>query len=306
MAGFWPVFSKILSLYLLVVAGYFAGRRLKVRKEGLASLLIYLLTPVVVCEGALKAPLEAQYLGLPFFGAGMSLTAGLLVLWLARKFFVSPNLNLLCFACVSANSGFLGIPVGLALFGSQALSAIVVTMLGMNLIENTFGLYLFARGSFSVRQSLIKVARLPVMYAFAAGLLLNFMKFTPSQAVSELMLSIRGCYSVLGIMLIGLALADLKTFRIEVLLDVSVIAAKFVLWPLLALSIITIDAGLLHILQPETRQILFYMGTLPPAAITVAYATEFGVLPDKAAVTILLPTLLALVIIPLLNLAVFP
>jgi len=39
-------------------------------------------------------------------------------------------------------------------------------MLGINLYEFTVGFYLSARGHFSVRQSLAKIARLPLIYAF--------------------------------------------------------------------------------------------------------------------------------------------
>src|SRR5436305_1501522 len=66
-ALFWTLAQKIFPLYLLIAVGVVGGRYLKIQRETVAELLIYLLVPGVVLWGVLTTPLSVSRLSLPFF-----------------------------------------------------------------------------------------------------------------------------------------------------------------------------------------------------------------------------------------------
>jgi predicted permease len=46
-------------------------------------------------------------------------------------------------------------------------------MFGITLYENTVGFFIVARGRNSIQKSFLKVVKLPTLYAFIAGVLVN-------------------------------------------------------------------------------------------------------------------------------------
>lgn len=288
---------KLLPLYLLIVAGFVAGRALGVRKEVLARLLIYMLLPAVVFHAVTKANLTLEELSLPVVFFCLCTFSAWVAFSLARLKWDAPAPHILAFAGGTANSGYFGIPVGIALFGEQALSLIVLCSFGFTIFENTVGFYLTARGTHSIRESLRKVARLPVVPAFALGVVFNYSGFVLNPGVSELLVSVRGAYSVLGMMMIGLGLADLNSWRIDAAFTAFACAIKFLLWPLMLFSLLSVSGSWFDV---EMRTIMFFMSALPIAANTVAVASLMHTEPEKAAVAVLITTLIALGTIPLI------
>jgi malate permease and related proteins len=292
--------QRLLPLYLLVLAGYMAGRYLRVRKDDFAALLIYFLLPVVVFFAILRAKLELQYLVLPLLFWAVCSVICLVSLFLAGPFYKSPAKNILAMASGNANSGYFGIPVGMALFGEQALSAIVLSSFGFTLYENTVGFYVSARGRHSHSESLSKVLRLPALYAFLAGLLANLagLSFDP---LTDLSVNIRGAYSVLGMMMIGLAIAEQPGFKADLGFAGFACSMKFVAWPLLVALVLFLDNRYFGVFDHDISQVVFFMATLPIAANTVAIAALLKTEPERAAVTVLIITLIALFAVPFCN-----
>jgi predicted permease len=148
------LFAKLLPLYLFVALGFLAARRLHVRKESIAPLLIYMIGPLVTLRGTLSVELEPARLALPFIVYCTCATFCLLGLRLAGRFFASPAKNILAFAAGNSNSGYLGIPVAVALLGEHAFAQAAMISFGFILCESTVGFYVSARGRSSPREAL--------------------------------------------------------------------------------------------------------------------------------------------------------
>ena len=301
MEIFSVLLSKVFVLYLVIVLGYGAGRWLGTRKESVASLLIYILVPVVYMEGALKARLEMQFLVLPLLFFGLCCLASFLIFISSKPVFGSPQCNLLAYAGAICNNGYLGIPLGLALFGDGALPMLVLCGFGITIFEATFGIYVLARGRYSVRDSIIKLLRLPVCYALVLGILLNYLGVELNAPLADLALKFRGAYTVLGMMLIGLAVADMGRTKFDWAFNIFLLGWKFICWPLGVLILLYLDGHFVGLFQGDTRRIIFFISTLPLAASTVVFATLFDIEPEKTSLAVLLSTLLALLAVPLFN-----
>ena len=293
--------GKLLPLYLFVALGFVASRWLAVRKEALAPLLIYMLTPLVVLRGVTAVELDAARLALPFIVFSSCTLICLVALQLASLSFPSPAKNILAFAAGNSNSGYFGLPVAVALLGESAFPQAVMISFGFILYENTVGFYVSARGRGTSREALKKVLTLPTAYAFLLGITLRLLHVEIGGGAAEILTAVRGAYTVLGMMLLGLALGDLRAFRMDGRFLGFALSMKFVVWPLLVITLVAVDHATLHLFDRLARQGLAVAALLPLAANTVAIATLHDAEPDKASLAVLVSTVIAIGLFPVLG-----
>ena len=74
--------------------------------------------------------------------------------------------------------------------------------------------------------------------------------------------------------------------------------ATLPVWPARVGTLVLLDRTVTHCYAPEVHQVMILLAAVPLAANTVAVATELKTEPEKAALAVLLSTLLALVTIP--------
>lgn len=291
---------KLLPLYITVGLGWIAGRFLQASGSHIAGMMLYIVTPSVVFSGVMNAPLSASVILLPFVVFGFCTAIGLTHLVIARGWLNNASANIIPLSVGTGNTGYFGIPVALLLFGEQGLSMYIVCLLGTTLYENSLGFYLAARGRFGIRDCLIKVARLPSIYAFCLAVLLNLSEMSIPSALVPLFDNLRGAYSILGMMIIGISILSFRGLAGDLRFTALAFFGKFVSWPLLALTFWWIDSQWLQIYGLAVYQAVFLISITPIAANTVVIATLLDTEPQQAAGTTLLSTVFALAYIPLM------
>lgn len=274
--------------------GYVAGRTLAVRKESIAPLLIYMLTPLVVFRGAITA--DTRALRLPCIVLSLSVIACLAAHAVARRFFKPSATGILSFSAGNCNSGYFGLPAATAVLGEGAFAQAVLISFGFVLFENTLGFYVAARGRFTVRESVRKLLRLPTLYTFIVGIALHAAGVGLRDDVESVLTTVRAAYGVLGMMLLGLAVADLPSLKLDLRFTSFALASKFLVYPALAAAAM----ALVPLTVFEQRGLML-AALLPIAANTVAYATLFESEPEQVSMAVVLSTLLS----PLLIIAYF-
>lgn len=294
-----PVIYKILPLYLFITLGFVAGKRLQIDKESIAKLLIYVIVPIIIFHGAFSADPTVGLFMVPVTFFILASAICLVTFKIAKHFWSDATPNLLAFGAGTGNTGYFGIPVAVALFGEQSLSFVVFATLGMVLYENTVGFYVTARGHHTPREAIQKILRLPTIYAFLAGLLLHAFFTSTSPVYLDTITLFRGAYSTLGMMLIGLALAQVSIKQIDWRFTTVSLLIKFLAWPALMLGVLWLDGLTLQLFSNEVRAVMLLMTLTPQAVNTISYATVLRTHPEKAAVCVAASTLLALVTIPL-------
>jgi malate permease and related proteins len=291
---------KLIPLYVFVALGFFAGRILSVRKEAIAPLLIYVIMPLVLFRGAITVALEPARLWLPVIVYTLCCTMCLVTTRLGRGCFAEPARHILGFGAGNANSGYFGLPVAVALLGEQAFSQAVMISFGFIFFENTLGFYMAARGRHSKSDALKKVLTLPSAYAFAIGVALRAFHVTLPEETNSAFDAIRGTYTVLGMMLVGLALSDIRSFEKDARFLTVALGAKHVVWPLLVLCVLAVDGMAAHVFDDLARRGLLLASLLPMAANTVAIAAVFDAEPEKTSLAVVISTLLAVILLPAL------
>ena len=291
--------ERLLPLYALILIGYIAGRLLDLHRETVARLVIYVVMPVVVLYAVATTPLSVGNLSLPvvyfLLGSGLSFA----VYGLTRRLWGDSTANVLAFTSGTANTGYFGIPVALAVFGPWSTGLVIFANLGLVLFENGIGFYHVARGQYSLPQALRKFAGLPALYAFALGIILNIAHLPIPPPVANLAEMFRDAYSLLGMMIIGLGLSGMRRLAFDGKFTGIALLVKFAIWPLAISGLLWADHLWVHLLTPQAALIMAFMSFMPLAANTVVFATELRAQPEKAALAVVISTVVALVIVPL-------
>ncbi|MBN2694585.1 AEC family transporter [bacterium] len=296
---FLTLFEKIAPLYIFIILGFIATKKLKTQKESIASILIYIISPTIIFYGTYKAKIELETLSLPLFFLLISILISTTFLKIGDYFYKNNSTkNILAFTSGTGNSGYFGIPVVIALFGDKGFSLAVLSVLGFVLYENTLGFFITARGNFTKKESFIKVIKLPAIYAFSIALLLNLFGIKIHDNIITLIEYFKGAYTLLGMMMIGMGLAHLSLKKIDYKFILLTFFSKFIIWPTIVSIIIFIDKNFTNIYSSDIYSVFKILSVVPLAANTVAIAAELKTQPEKAATAVFASTIFALFYIP--------
>ena len=300
MEIFFTLLLKIIPLYVLIFLWFLSVRVLQVEKESVARLLIYMIAPIVIFLGTYSADITLATLSLPllFFCISSLISLIFLVIWIVVYGKENALRSILAFTAGTGNAWYFGLPVIYALFGEEMFSLAVLSILWFVLYENTLWFFLIAKGKFSLKQSIYKVLKLPTIYAFTLGIALNTYQVEIPASLMSTLENFKWAYVLFWMMIIGMWLWNIKKLSCDYVFTLLSLLAKFVIFPLLVLLVITMDKNLLHFLNKDIYSIMIITAIVPLAANTVALAVEFQVHPEKVTITVLFSTIIALLYIP--------
>ena len=289
---------KLVPLYLLVAIGFVLGRLFEVKGQDLGKLALYVLSPAVVFKGFVAADLHGALLALPFAVFGLCSLVALGLQPLAGRFWRDGRERIASFTSGTGNTGFFGIPACLSLIGPDALPFVVMVSFGATAYENSVGFFTVARSEASVGGAVARVLKYPGLHACWLGALLNLTATKVPASVMQTVEIVSGGYVPVGMMIVGLGLSQIRGLRLDLGFIAFTFLAKFALWPALALGFIWIDSHGPHAFGRVGHQVLLIEALTPMAAVTVVHATLRNIHPDRAAITVALSTLFALVWLP--------
>lgn len=289
--------APLWMLLAFVGLGVICARQLFLDPRPIASLLIYVIAPVTVFRGLVLGGPTPAYLLLTLGVFVIASLVCLLVGRLARPFFAAEEASLLAFSAGTANTGYFGLPVAMVLLSPEGVTQYLFCLLGMNLYEFTLGFYVSARGRFSVRESLHKILRLPLIYAFLIALVVSGLSLPLPDALMEGAEVFPPTYTLLGMMIIGMTLGRVRFSELDPRFIGASLAVRFGLWPLVSLGAVLALQATIGIGE-ELALALLLVGVVPLAANLVVVAMELGSRAEKAAVAVLISTLIAPLVMP--------
>lgn len=292
------VFSTVL-LPLVLVAGLAAllGRYGHVDPKPLARVTFYLFNPSLAFVSLATMTVSAQLLGqlvlLKLLVFAIALPTAR---WIAARLKLSAAASsAFTLAVLFANSGNFGLSINDYAFGKAGLTLAVIGYLTDNLLINSVGVYIVARGHASIRQAAAQVLRNPALYAVFLGLAVHELGWqvplplwrgleTLSRATVPTMLTV-----------LGLQLAQLPVARQYWRHSGVVAALRLVVAPLIAI-LLARPLGLTGL----GRQVGI-LQTAPPTAVTASIiATHYDTEPGLVASSVLVTSLLSLITVTLL------
>ncbi len=231
------IFLAVISIYLFILVGYSAKYffKEKIDEKSLNLLSVYFLQVFLTFWGLLKRPIDSELLLAPLFYLGIVVIILTLAFFMARQLFTDPKeRSIASIAALIGNTGNLGIPVGIAIFGEESIPFTTLINLFNVFIVYTLGVYFYSRGHFSMRESLRNIFKLPILWFALLALGFNFYEVSLPKEIMKVLEM--GAYSsmVIQLIILGMFLHSVRLRHLNLRLISFVNVTKFILLPALA------------------------------------------------------------------------
>src|SRR3989338_7004569 len=275
---------SIMGIYLFIAVGFGAkwAFKEKIDDRTITLLSVYFLQIFLTFWGLLKRPIDTELLFAPSLYLAITIISLLLMIPLSKMLFHNPKeRSIATVAALIGNTGNLGIPLGIALFGEQSVPYLTLINLVNVFVVYTIGVFYYSRGEFSMRDSLMNILKLPVLWAALVAIALNLNGYVPSPAVDKTLMM--GAYAsmTMQLVLFGIYLYGIKLGEINFRLTVWVNGTKFILIPLIAFVVL----GMVE-MDPMVKGILFLELIVPLAVANVNLASLYNCSPRTVTVEV--------------------
>ncbi|MCH9812473.1 MAG: AEC family transporter [Epsilonproteobacteria bacterium] len=235
------VILSLSGIYFFILLGYLSKRvfQKKLDEKTFVLFSIYFLQPILVFWGLTTQEINTSVLTAPLIFIVAVLVALFFSLIFSLYLFKNQkDRSIATVATVVGNTGNLGIPLGIALFGPESVIYTSIINLANVFLVNSVGVYFYARGSFSVRDSFIKIFKLPPIWFGLAAIAFNLFGLKVPEPLALPMQM--GAYATMVIQLsiFGMYLYGVHYEKIEWKLFNVVVGLKFVLIPLIAIGVL--------------------------------------------------------------------
>ncbi len=300
MALFWDLFFKISASFFSILMGFTASRMLQVDKKAIVTILFYLITPIVFFKTVADIKMSFGVLILPLIMFCISSIIAFSFLFFSKKIWHDQISNLVGLSAGTANVGYFALPIAVTLFDENTLGVFIMCMLGVNIFEISLGFFIASIGSFTMRESFHKILKLPTIYAFVMGCIFSVVGIGIPDVFHDFMQDMRSCYVVLGMMIIGFGLAEIKEFKLDFKFIGMTFLAKFIVWPAIICLLILLDKFVFGLYDESIYGVFILISVVPLAANTVSVASLLNCYPEKAAAAVLLSTIFAIFYVPMI------
>ena len=185
------------------------------------------------------------------------------------------------------NTGNIGIPLGIALFGEASVIYTTLINIANVFVVYIIGVYIYSRGSFSIKDSLFNIVKIPIIPASVVAIYINIYDIPLSTQIQEFFKM--GAYAgiVLQLFLLGTFLQGIRIKELHPKLFIGTISQKFIILPL-STAVILIFTNLPLFVQG----VIFMEMMVPLAVANINLASLYDCKPKDVTSLILLSTLL--------------
>ena len=287
----------LLPLVLVAGAAYLLGRRENLDPRTPARAAFYLFNPSLVFVALASSDIPLDMLGrlvlLRFLT--LALLIPLAQTLTGRLRLAAPVASAFVLAVGFANSGNLGLSITEYAFGQSGLALAVVCFVADNLLVNSVGVYVAARGYGGVRDALREVLRNPALYAVVLGIIAGQMNWVAPLWLSRALdLLSRAAVPTL-LTVLGMQLAFLPLERRHWRLIGLISLLRLIVAPLLAWGL-SIPLGLVGLV----RNVGILETAMPSAVTPSIIASRYDTEPNLVAGAILVSSIVSLITVTLL------
>jgi predicted permease len=267
------IIFSILAIYLFIVVGFIAKMSFKeaIDDKTITIINVYFLQVFLTFWGLLIRPIDATLFLAPSIYLFISLVVLVISAVVAKKLFLDQKeYSIATVAAIIGNTGNLGIPLNIAIFGEESIPYTTIINLMNVFIVYTIGVYYYSRGSFDTKSSLKNIVKLPILWAAMIAIGLSFYGYKPSEKIMKMLMM--GAYAsiVMQLFLFGIYLYGTKINEISRSLTTWVMGLKFIFLPLAAFLILSnID------LDKTVKGIIFIELLVPLAIANVNFASLY-------------------------------
>ncbi|WP_082762632.1 AEC family transporter [Aliarcobacter cryaerophilus] len=287
---------SVLPIYFFIFLGFIAKKNLKTQidEKTLVLLSLYFLQPIMIFWGLTKEPINYEFVLSPiFFLICMGSTLLLMLLYSKFLFSSKTDENIFLATALIGNTGNLGIPLGIALFGVESVPYTSIINIANIFFMYTISIYFFARDKFNFKESIKSIFKIPVIWFAIFALAFNYFEFKiPKEFDFALQM---GAYTSLTLQLIifGTYLYSVKVKTIPWKLSLQISFAKHILLPIIGIIVVVNFTNF----NPMIASILVMELMMPLAVNNVNFSVVYNTKPTDVAATILVSSAIFIAIL---------
>lgn len=310
------LFNAALPVFAIIVCGYAAGRSGLITNAGAKTLndyVFFIALPAMLFLSTATAPRERltdwEFLWINLGG----IAASFLLAFLAGKYIFKKHANestILAMAASYGNSGYLGVPLVIAIYGNDAvLPAALATLLHNIPVIATVLLTLESSSAFNGSSSsrfitAVKackpLAKNPLMLSVAAGLLVSALEVPLPSAIGEFARLLSSAAGPTALFAIGLSLVGQSRFLKESGIQKAEITLLIALKMMLQPTVTALLMFYVFDINPVWGYVSVIISAMPVGANAYIFASKYGLYKEHTLVAILLSTILSIVALPVL------
>ncbi len=287
------MFETLLSVvfvYVFIFLGYLAKRIFKdeMHSKTLTLFSVYFLQAFVTIWGFSTAKLSSEHFFVPLYYIGIIFLLLLPTIFMAKKFIKDPKERaIVSIAGFVGNTGNIGIPLGIALFGMESVIYTTLINIANIFVVYILGVYIYSRGSFSIKKSLFNIVKIPIIPASIIAIFININHIEFAPQIKEFFKM--GAYAgiVLQLFLLGTFLYGIQLKAIKKSLYIKVLSQKFIFIPLATAFILSFSN-----LSPLVQGVIFMEMMTPLAVANINLASLYDCKPQEVTGLILVSTLM--------------
>lgn len=299
------VISSVVILFALIFLGFFIGKKEIIRKEcapDLSNFILKVTMPVTVFCSIVQQT-DLSLLGsiwrIMIMALIFHLASGIVGMILVRCMKIPPReQGIWIFNCMFSNNGFMGFPLGLAIWGNDGLFLMAMANVVSNFLIFSIGLKMLTKG-YPVKEKidLKKMIINNINIAVVVGFIFYIGQIPIPAGVSTLLDYISEITAGLSMIVVGLSLSRMEVMdvfrnrKMFILSAVRLLGIPFLC--ILVLKLIPVE------IDPVLEAILILMSALPAASSQTILAEQYGTNTSDAGRAIFITTLFCVVTIPI-------
>ncbi|MEV9528041.1 AEC family transporter [Aliarcobacter butzleri] len=283
------IFS-VLPIYFFIFLGFIAKKRFttQIDEKTLVLLSLYFFQPILILWGLTKSPINYEFIMSPLFYIIIVFTTLSFLIFFSKIILNSrTDESIYLGTALIGNTGNLGIPLGIALFGVESVPYTSIINIANVFFMYTISVYFFAREQFSLKQAIISIFKIPAIWFALFAIFLNYYQVPISEHIATALNM--GAYTSLTIQLFifGVYLYNVQVKTIPWKLSLHISFAKHILLPVIGILIIVWFTDF----NSFVASILIMELMMPLAVNNVNFAVLYNCKPFDVAATILISSI---------------
>lgn len=258
------IIFSILSIYIFILLGYISkvSFKEKIDEKTITLINVYFLQVFLTFWGLLIHPVDLTLLYAPSIYLFIVLIVLFISAFAAKLLFEDKKeYSIATVAAIIGNTGNLGIPINIAIFGESSIPYTTVVNLVNVFVVYTLGVFYYSKGSFNTKTSLTNIFKLPILWAAALAIFLSIQGVQLHSSIMNMFMM--GAYAsmTMQLFLFGIYLYEANILELNKKLLLWVLSLKFILLPLIAFIV------LININMASTIKGIIFIELLMPLAV---------------------------------------
>lgn len=289
------IMFSIFGIYIFIIMGFISKMSFKdkIDDKTITLINVYFLQIFLTFWGLLVRPIDMSLVHISSIYLVIVLLVWVISALVAKKiFYEKKEYSIATVSAFIANTGNLGIPLCIAIFGEESIPYATMINLMNIFIVYTIGVFYYSRGSFDIKTSLTNILKLPILWAAFIALALGAYGYRPDGVVlNTLMMGAYGSMTM-QLFLFGIYLYGAEIRLISKTLIIWILSIKFLVIPLVTFVVLLfID------ISPMLKGILFIEMLMPLAIANINLASLYDCKPQTVTVLTFISSFIFLIVI---------